>query len=252
MAIQSNLTGETPLPLHPFKPMPNNPFQLSPGRLEIWEYALRPRDTKHDGCLSPAERERAQNFYFDKHRQRFIGARTMLRRLLARYVQQTPESLRFTENRYGKPQLITNESLQFNLSHSGERALLAVGMCAPVGIDLEYFKARDYHGIAKQMFSVDEYHAFAQLPVYLQPLAFYHIWVQKEALIKAAGLGLSYPTQQFTVPVRAPTQQRVADERHQKTWNMISWMPTNQCYAAMCYDPSIQEIFYGQADDFTL
>jgi 4'-phosphopantetheinyl transferase len=86
--------------------------------------------------------------------------------------------------------------------------------------------------------------AFNQVPRLLQPLAFFHIWSQKEALIKACGLGLTYPTQQFSVPILPSTNQEIIDTLHKTTWQMISFMPEIACSAALCYHSAINQIRY--------
>ena len=167
-----------------------------------------------------------------------------MRRILARYINETPISLDFVAGQYGKPELVNAPFLQFNLSHSGDMAILAVGKDYPLGVDLEHFSARPYYGIGEHLFSKQEIQALKDAPAALTALTFFNIWTQKEAFIKACGLGLSYPTQQFDVPILSSTPQIVADTLHQRSWQIISFMPQIACCASLCYDTSIQEIRY--------
>ena len=134
--------------------------------------------------------------------------------------------------------------MQFNLSHSGELALLAIGQHHPLGIDLEFFSARPYEGIGQSLFSTLEMDALSLAHPEIKPLVFFQIWTQKEAFIKACGLGLSYPTQQFDVPSMPRTKTFIADPLHKKKWQMLSFMPEVACSAALCYHPSITNIHY--------
>jgi 4'-phosphopantetheinyl transferase len=168
----------------------------------------------------------------------------MLRLILSRYCRTPARQLIFDQTPHGKPLLINAPELQFNLSHSGDMALLAVGCDYPLGVDLEFFAARPYEGIGSHMFSVAENQALKAAPAGLRALAFFHMWAQKEALIKACGLGLSYPTQQFDVPALPSTNQPVFDSLHEKTWQMISFQPQVSCCAALCYNSAITEIRY--------
>lgn len=217
-------------------------------RIDIWEFGLENLPDSASSFLAADELARAQRFHFPRHQRRFTIARAMLRVVLGHYLQQNARELTFTYNQHGKPQVINACNLQFNLSHSGELALLAIGQQFPLGIDLEFFSARPYEGIAKHSFSSKESACFSTLPGYLKVLAFFHVWAQKEALIKACGLGLAYPIQQFDVPVLPPTDELVADELHKTHWKMTSFMPTAGCCAALCYAPHIREIRYIRAD----
>jgi hypothetical protein len=75
--------------------------------------------------LSPEERERASRFHFAAHRRQSIICRGTLREILSRYLQSDPARVHFVYNRYGKPSLCDSD-VRFNVSHSGEWAVLAV------------------------------------------------------------------------------------------------------------------------------
>ncbi|WP_420844577.1 4'-phosphopantetheinyl transferase family protein [Legionella cardiaca] len=227
-----------------FYPMPLDDYILQHDRIDIWEFSLANLPPCATSLLTKEEHERANRFYFERHQRRFIVARAMLRTILARYLKQDAATLSFEYNHHGKPQ-VQSSNLEFNLSHSAELALLAVGRQFPLGIDLEFFSARPYQGIAKNMFSPQEILNFSKLSPARQPLSFFHIWAQKEALIKACGLGLAYPTQQFDVPVVPPTNELIVDHKHQTTWQMISFMPQITCSAALCCSPSVKKINYS-------
>jgi len=191
--------------------------------------------------LSPDEFTRANRFHFPRHRRRFTLARSLMRLILAHYLDSSPDALTFSYNKQGKPELL-NLPLSFNLSHSGDYAVLAVGKHHPMGIDLEFFSARPYKGIARTAFSPQENQALNLLPATIQPFAFFQTWSQKEAFIKACGLGLSYPTQQFSVPILGANNTLIYDEIHQISWRMLSFMPHPACSAALCYHPQIKTL----------
>ncbi|MFC3907933.1 4'-phosphopantetheinyl transferase family protein [Legionella dresdenensis] len=215
--------------------------QLQADKIDIWQFSLNQLLPIFENKLSIDEQERANRFHFEKHRRRFTAARATLRIILASYLACKPEQIVFNYNCHGKPGISHASGIEFNLSHSGELALLAVGL-SPVGIDLEFFSERPYLGIAKNLFSGEEYDSLSNLPPDLIQLAFFHIWAQKEAFIKACGLGLSYPTSQFTVPSLPTTDQLISDELHNKHWHMLSFMAQPDCCAAVCYEPSIKTL----------
>lgn len=228
----------------PFHPLPLDDCHLKKTRLDLWLYPLNMVFPEAFSLLNHEEKTRATRYHFKQHQQRFTLARALLRLILARYVQSDPQTLSWSENRYGKPHLDPASSLHFNLSHSRDLALLAVGQHHPVGVDLEFFSARPFQGIATQLFSPTEQQALQHTPACLTPLAFYSLWAQKEAFIKACGLGLSYPTRSFNVPAFPYESSLVMDTREQTLWKMQSFMPRIGCCAALCHHPDITEIRY--------
>ncbi len=225
------------------QPMSADDCDLQSNRIDIWEFSLTKMPVNANSLLNATELARANRFHFDRHRRRFTVARATMRLILGRYLQQDPEQLIFSYGQHGKPQ-INSQALEFNLSHSGELALLAVGCQFPLGIDVEFFSARPYDGIAKHLFSPQELQSFLKLANYLKPQVFFHIWAQKEAFIKACGLGLSYPTKLFTVPIFSPSHELIKDSIHNNEWFMNSFMPKVACSAALCHHPKINELRY--------
>jgi 4'-phosphopantetheinyl transferase len=227
-----------------FTPLPLADCHLQSNRIDIWQYPLHTEFLGANALLHPDELARAIRYHFPKHQRRFTIARAMLRIILSRYIKCQPDRLSFTYNRYGKPELMNTHSLQFNLSHSDDLALLAVGYGHPLGIDLEFFSARPYEGIAKDLFSSLEIKALHEATPRMKPFLFFHIWSQKEAFIKACGLGLSYPTQEFDVPILPGESRQILDKQQNKMWQMISFLPQIACHAALCYSSAIDEIRY--------
>lgn len=169
-----------------------------PGKNEvhIWSISLPEFGTqasRYLSWLSAKERERSSRMRFQYDRLRFIVARGQLRQLLACYLDQSPESLRFDEGRYGKPMLMDcNQDLRFNLSHSGERVMYAVSCGREVGIDVEIENPKiEWMQMAKQFFAPMEWRALEELGAEQGRQAFMKLWSNKEALYKAIGAGFS-------------------------------------------------------------
>ncbi|MEK7327027.1 MAG: 4'-phosphopantetheinyl transferase superfamily protein [Chloroflexota bacterium] len=155
------------------------------------------------GMLSDDERERADHFHFDIHRDHFIVGRGLLREILGRYLNVEPGRLQFSYGRQGKPGLLNSDGdpgLRFNLAHSGQLALCAVTRNREIGVDLEYVRpVLDMDLVAERNFSPRENAVLQALPPGERPLAFFNCWTRKEAYIKAIGEGLSRPLDQFDV-----------------------------------------------------
>lgn len=217
--------------------------------VDIWQFNLANEPNHFEHILNKNEIERANRFHFPVHRRRHIAAHTTVRKILGLYLQMAPENIEFEQNKYGKPQIKAKSTIHFNLSHSKDLALLAVNHNHTIGIDLEYFSNRPYEGIGSHIFSEFENQALQKLTPFLKPMGFFHLWSQKEALIKACGLGLSYPTKQLTLPVLPKTHEIFFDELHQTNWKILSFMPVPACMAAICYHPSKKHIRYKKLKD---
>lgn len=134
--------------------------------------------------LSEEERARAARFKFEADRVRWTRARSALRILLSRYAGEDPTNLVFTYGKHGKPTLPFS-SVQFNLSHSGDWAVVAVSRDVPVGVDIE--RMRPDVEMAPLLERLGE----RDLPQTAPEL--YAVWTRREAKTKATGGALFDP-----------------------------------------------------------
>jgi 4'-phosphopantetheinyl transferase len=153
--------------------------------------------------LHPAERARAEKFFFDRDRNAYIAARGVLRELLARYLGRAPSELEFAYASRGKPFLASPsvaQPLSFNVAHSRNIALLAFSGGPAVGVDVEFIR-RDIASeeIAVRYFAPQEIAELRALPPEQRPEAFFLGWTRKEAYVKALGEGLEIPLASFCV-----------------------------------------------------
>src|SRR5689334_741569 len=116
------------------------PPQLQPG-LKLWTVRLDlgpELSAQLEPFLSQDEQARAGRFLVAHARRQYVISRGALRQILARSSQCHPAELHFVYSEKGKPLLDRPaSSLQFNLAHSGELALIAVAWGRQVGVDLE-------------------------------------------------------------------------------------------------------------------
>lgn len=171
---------------------------------EIHIHLLQPELIKNidDTTLDAAEHQRAQSFKFDKDRNLYVTAHIFLRQVLSRYAPVPEKNWQFIHNAYGKP-AVANPNygwLQFSLSHTQGRVACAVVRNRPVGVDVEQHKyLNNLHALCRHTFSPIETEHVLSTPVPdQQEQRFFSCWTLKEAYIKARGMGLSLPLQQFS------------------------------------------------------
>lgn len=178
---------------------------LSAERVDIWRVRLDQTSEPGlpDGVLAMDEIARADRFHFDKDRLKFIRCRVALRGLLAKYVGVPARKIHFEYQSGGKPQLSKEQNhrqVEFNVSHSGDVALIAVGTKHRLGIDIEKIRHDvDTFSLAERFFSARERAGIRALPETLRLPAFYACWTRKEAFLKATGDGLSFPLADFSM-----------------------------------------------------
>jgi 4'-phosphopantetheinyl transferase len=154
-----------------------------------------------EATLHPSEVARADRFHFEKDRRRFVACRGLLRVLLGKLLSKAPARVRLDEGPHGKPMLRPNgkEGPQFNLSHSGERVLLAFSEDT-LGVDLEEHRGDvEFLDVAKRFFSPDEAAYLREQPEPERAHTFFRFWSAKEAYLKALGTGFSLPSSCFTI-----------------------------------------------------
>ena len=156
--------------------------------------------------LSTDERARAARFHFPRDRQYFTATRALLRTILASYAGCNAKDLVFRYSDKEKPSVQPGhaaERIEFNVSHSGDVALLAFAKARSLGVDVERVRQdSDHEAIARRFFSEDEQRQLAALAPPERPAGFFRCWTRKEAYIKAQGAGLSLPLRQFDVSLK--------------------------------------------------
>lgn len=149
--------------------------------------------------LQPSETDRADRFIKPADRDRFILCRGLLRRILGAELGNDPASIDFHRNEQGKPYL-PNSALQFNISHSNDRLLVAVTAGRAVGVDIEFRRDNvQMKAISERFFSPEELAFFLNQGTARD--VFFDIWSKKEAYVKALGTGIFRDLQSFTVPL---------------------------------------------------
>lgn len=141
--------------------------------------------------LTETRRARLGRYLKLEDRLRCLAAGLMLRRLLN--VRQDQD---LAYGPYGKPAL-ANGASAFSLSHGGDYVAISVGV-AGRGLDVEPRPEAVEPALARACLTSAEYAFFQQSP---DPSGYFgRLWVGKESLMKATGLGLNLPPASLTCP----------------------------------------------------
>lgn len=176
--------------------------------VDIWVWSLLHANFGEEKetlpILSADERQRADRFYFQDDRRRFVAARVGLRQLLAKLLETEPAAIEFRYGSRGKPALggvLESSHLQFNVSHSGELAVAAITGNDQIGVDVELGRDCDAaQPIARRHFTSSEAEFVATATGKEQQMRFFSLWTAKEAVVKLLGSGLSFSLDRFETP----------------------------------------------------
>ena len=166
---------------------------LSKGEIHIWTISL---DTSKDqierlrSVLSPAERKKALYYKFESVQYGYIVTQAVLRMLLSAYLEIKPADIKIGVHKKGKPFLINDASVFYNISNSHDLCVYAFSRDAEVGIDIE--KIRDLPDIdqliEKKLTSREK--KYFQKDPDNRLTRFFQFWTFKESYLKAIGEGM--------------------------------------------------------------
>lgn len=174
-------------------------MSMRPGEITLWTLDLQRPGAPE--VLSPEELARADAAVDSLQRRRRISARTALRHVLGACLDLPPAEVPILTDPQGKPHLARGPA--FNLSHSEDLMLLAIGGMPAVGVDLDVDDRldADWRSVARAAFSQAERRRLEALPEHERARAAVRCWVRKEAYAKARGAGFAYGFKSFTVRI---------------------------------------------------
>ena len=213
---------------------------LPPNEVHLWFVLTNEIEaaqiSAYQKLMTPEELEKAERFHFEKDRHQHIITRALVRTTLSHYEDDiNPADWRFSKNKYGRPEISSpqSHSLRFNLSHTDGLIACAVVIKQDIGIDVENI-GRQAGGIdiANRFFSTQEVQDLDAVPESQKRERFFDYWTLKESYIKARGMGLSLPLDQFSFhlsdnkPIRISFNPQLEDNPNQ--WQFWKLQPTLQ------------------------
>lgn len=171
-------------------------MRLASGEVHVWDASIQATEKDralYEGWLDPAEKDRAGRYYFAEDRRKYVCGRGLLRSLSSAYLGLDPARLAYVRGGGGKPCLARPwEGLRFNLSHSGDRVLLAFSLDREVGVDVERLREGvPAEPIARACFSMEDRARLASAPGDRRTSMFFRLWTRLEAGLKSRGWGLA-------------------------------------------------------------
>ncbi len=166
---------------------------LLPGEIHLWtasKVALKDHIGRLQSVLSPEEKKKAAYYKFEPVQKSYIISQAVLRLLLAGYLNGYPSDVKIGVHNKGKPFLMNDTSLNFNISNSYDICVFAFSRDGEVGIDLE--KIRELPDIdqliEKNLTSREKAYVLKDPDQKLS--RFFQFWTFKESYLKAIGEGM--------------------------------------------------------------
>jgi 4'-phosphopantetheinyl transferase len=150
--------------------------------------------------LSDDEARRVADFKSGVAGDQFLWGRALLRRALSACLGLEPRDVPLELGEFGKPFLPPDvaSGLEFSLAHKPGCIAVAFARGAHIGVDIEAIETdRANRQIARRYFALKEVAQLAGIDGHDLAHRFYRFWTLKEAYIKARGLGLRLPLQDF-------------------------------------------------------
>jgi 4'-phosphopantetheinyl transferase len=193
------MSEKSKYPYHPndvliFNQSDTEPFPpLLKGDIHLWTLSLNASKDQVKqvwSVLSPEEIKKAYYYKYEPLQHNYIVTQAVLRMLLSAYLAIRLEDIKLGVHKKGKPYLINDPSLFFNISNSQGICVYAFSHDAEVGVDIE--KIRDLPDLdllieknltprEKQYFLKDPDNRLTR---------FFRFWTFKESFLKAIGEGM--------------------------------------------------------------
>lgn len=149
------------------------------------------------GLLDDAERARVQRLRREEDRRRRALAYALHRLLLGAALGCEPAAVALSRDALGCPRL-DGCSVHTSLSHADGYIGVAFGASGPLGVDIESVaRAGSMLEIAGHVCHREEARALQGVEGQERALALLGLWVRKEAMLKAAGVGMAEDMDRF-------------------------------------------------------
>lgn len=235
-------------------------YIVSPDALtdEIHVWFCRPdeiTDTQqlahYKSLLSDEECQQHKRFHFKKDQHSYLVSHALVRNVLSKYADISPDQWQFNANTHGRPEIKQSTSgapLKFNLTHTPGLCACVVTLGSVCGIDAEIVNRKNnLRKIAERMFAKDELSTLEKLHNSEFRKAFFRFWTLRESYLKALGTGLGGSSKDFHFSIRdddiAINYDNAGNDLHtdKERWQFVLFEPTEQHVSAIAVKNATHE-----------
>ncbi|NLQ92062.1 4'-phosphopantetheinyl transferase superfamily protein [Streptococcus mutans] len=145
--------------------------------------------------IEEEDRKQILRYQFWQDRQRLLLGHLLSRYAIIQEYALTNKEIQIRRHAYGKPYIKDYSQIHYNISHSGEWVVVAIGR-SPIGIDVEN-RREDWDLIGERVFSESEKY-WSQNSYKRKAI----LWTIKEAYVKYLGIGLSKSLNSFSIDIK--------------------------------------------------
>ncbi|NLQ75081.1 4'-phosphopantetheinyl transferase family protein [Streptococcus mutans] len=145
--------------------------------------------------IEEEDRKQILRYQFWQDRQQSLLGHLLSRYAIIQEYALTNKEIQIRRHAYGKPYIKDYSQIHYNISHSGEWVVVAIGK-SPIGIDVEN-RREDWDLIGERVFSESEKY-WSQNSYKRKAI----LWTIKEAYVKYLGIGLSKSLNSFSIDIK--------------------------------------------------
>jgi 4'-phosphopantetheinyl transferase len=222
-----------------------NPPAILPRIAQVWSSPVE--DTQWvsmcHGLLGEDEKERARRFVKDEDRARFTAGRGLLRLLLGKVSGTEPAALALYPDDHGKLRLPSpGAGISFNITHSGDSVLCVLTREGDIGVDVELVREVEDLAATGSFCLAERERQWAFAIADSRCHRFFTLWTRKEAVVKAAGKGLSLPLKEIDVLGGTVTTQG------KREWYLSTFVPAAGYIGALATSIPVESIMFLEPD----
>jgi 4'-phosphopantetheinyl transferase len=227
---------------------------MSENTIQIWHGEISAEEAYYQDfwrILDAAEQAHAGKLKNRLLHKRYVEIHGRLRGVLAKTLDLPPVKIAIKKTARGKPHLVDYPELAFNLSHSADKFIIALGWNCQLGVDIEICKPRiNLAELVAKCFAEEEAFYWCKLPEEQKNREFYRFWTRKEAFVKATGHGIALGLNQCVINPEQPTEFLSVPEQcgPASAWHALDINLEKAVCSALVTDKTITTISLFEAE----
>lgn len=186
---------------------------LEPGVVHIWALNLQEEErilSLFKEALSKEELDRVSFFEFEAKKKSYVFSQGGLRFLLSKYTKVPPQEIHIGRSRKGKPYVVEDRGIYFNITNSANLVLIAFTLVGELGVDIEKVRSLpDLDELIESNFFEEEQRYICSDPD-RKATRFFRLWTVKESYLKAIGEGMRLPPHLLKLDIQTDTTKGIS------------------------------------------